>query len=66
MNTIKTHNHAVYRKLGVSGRDDAVARGRELGIIFLYGRSFSHRGEHPYRMRRPHFSGWIPRFPVEG
>jgi LuxR family maltose regulon positive regulatory protein len=36
-NTIKTHNRAVYRKLGVSGRDDAVARGRELGIIFLYG-----------------------------
>jgi LuxR family maltose regulon positive regulatory protein len=27
-NTIKTHTRAIYRKLGVSTRDDAVARGR--------------------------------------
>jgi LuxR family maltose regulon positive regulatory protein len=31
-NTIKTHTRALYRKLGVSDRQDAVARARELGI----------------------------------
>lgn len=34
-NTIKTHTRAVYRKLGVSGRDEAVARGRELGTFLM-------------------------------
>ncbi len=32
-NTIKTHVRAVYRKLGVSNRHDAIARGRESGIL---------------------------------
>ena len=32
-NTIKTHARTLYRKLGVSDRKEAVARGRELGEI---------------------------------
>ncbi len=32
-NTIKTHTRTIYRKLHVSDRQDAVARGRELGLI---------------------------------
>jgi LuxR family maltose regulon positive regulatory protein len=32
-NTVKTHAKAVYMKLGVSGRREAVERGRELGLI---------------------------------
>lgn len=32
-NTVKTHTRAVYRKLGVSSRADAVARGRLLGLL---------------------------------
>jgi LuxR family transcriptional regulator, maltose regulon positive regulatory protein len=32
-NTVKTHTQAVYRKLGVSDRKDAVARGRDLGLL---------------------------------
>jgi LuxR family transcriptional regulator, maltose regulon positive regulatory protein len=32
-NTIKTHTRALYRKLQVSDRHEAVARGRELGLI---------------------------------
>ncbi len=32
-NTIKTHTRAIYRKLGVRARGDAVARGRELGMF---------------------------------
>ena len=32
-NTIKTHTRALYRKLGASDRQDAVAKGRELGIM---------------------------------
>jgi LuxR family transcriptional regulator, maltose regulon positive regulatory protein len=32
-NTIKTHTRTLYRKLEVSDRQDAVARGRELGLI---------------------------------
>jgi LuxR family maltose regulon positive regulatory protein len=31
-NTIKTHTQAIYRKLGVSSRHDAVAQGKRLGI----------------------------------
>ena len=33
MNTIKSHTRAIYRKLGVSSREDAIQRGRALGII---------------------------------
>ena len=33
MNTVKTHTPAIYRKLGVSTREDAVQRGRALGIL---------------------------------
>lgn len=32
-NTVKTHTQAIYRKLGVSGRQDAVAKAHEFGII---------------------------------
>jgi LuxR family transcriptional regulator, maltose regulon positive regulatory protein len=32
-NTIKTHTRTLYRKLDVSDRQDAVARGHELGLI---------------------------------
>jgi LuxR family maltose regulon positive regulatory protein len=32
-NTIKTHTRTLYRKLDVSDRREAVARGRELGLI---------------------------------
>jgi LuxR family maltose regulon positive regulatory protein len=33
INTVKSHLKAVYRKLGVVGRRDAVLRGRELELI---------------------------------
>ena len=32
-NTVKTQAHAVYRKLGVSSRSEAVARAREIGLV---------------------------------
>ncbi len=32
-NTIKTHVSAIYRKLGVSSRQDAVARGHDIGTL---------------------------------
>ena len=32
-NTIKTHAKAIYRKLDVSTRDDAIARGHDIGIL---------------------------------
>ena len=32
-NTVKTHAQAIYRKLGVSSRQDAVLRGREAGVL---------------------------------
>jgi LuxR family maltose regulon positive regulatory protein len=32
-NTIKTHTRALYAKLGVGTREEAVRRGRELGLI---------------------------------
>jgi LuxR family maltose regulon positive regulatory protein len=31
-NTVKTHTQAIYRKLGVSTRHDAVTRGKQLGL----------------------------------
>ena len=31
--TVKTHTKRIYRKLGVSSRRDAVARGRDLGLL---------------------------------
>jgi ATP/maltotriose-dependent transcriptional regulator MalT len=31
-NTVKTHTQAIYRKLGVTSRHDAVARGKRLGL----------------------------------
>jgi LuxR family maltose regulon positive regulatory protein len=33
VNTVKTHQRTIYRKLAVRGRRDAVRRGRELGLI---------------------------------
>jgi LuxR family maltose regulon positive regulatory protein len=32
-NTIHTHTRSIYRKLGVSSRNEAIRRGRELGIL---------------------------------
>jgi LuxR family maltose regulon positive regulatory protein len=32
-NTIKTHTRSIYRKLGATTRDEAVSRGRELGLL---------------------------------
>jgi len=32
-NTVKTHTQAIYRKLGVSDRQDALAKARELGLV---------------------------------
>jgi LuxR family transcriptional regulator, maltose regulon positive regulatory protein len=32
-NTIKTHTRALYRKLGVSDRQEAIAKARELGLL---------------------------------
>ena len=32
-NTVKTHSRSIYRKLSVSSREEAVERGRELGLI---------------------------------
>ena len=32
-NTIKTHTRALYAKLGVGTRGEAVSRGRELGLL---------------------------------
>jgi LuxR family maltose regulon positive regulatory protein len=33
LNTVKTHQRAVYRKLGVENRSAAVSRARELGLL---------------------------------
>jgi LuxR family maltose regulon positive regulatory protein len=33
LNTVKSHTRSIFRKLGVSGREQAVARGRELELI---------------------------------
>jgi LuxR family maltose regulon positive regulatory protein len=32
-NTIKTHSRSIYRKLGAASREEAVVRGRELGLL---------------------------------
>jgi LuxR family transcriptional regulator, maltose regulon positive regulatory protein len=32
-NTVKTHTRAVYRKLGVSTRQEATARADEIGVL---------------------------------
>jgi LuxR family maltose regulon positive regulatory protein len=33
LNTVKTHSRSIYRKLGAGSREEAVARGRELGLL---------------------------------
>jgi len=33
LNTVKSHTRAIYRKLGISNRHDAIRRGRELAIL---------------------------------
>ena len=33
LNTVKSHLKAIYRKLGVESRDEAVRRGRQLGLL---------------------------------
>ena len=40
-NTIKTHAQAIYRKLGVSTRHDAVERGRQVGRLLPGGAQIS-------------------------
>jgi LuxR family maltose regulon positive regulatory protein len=42
INTVKTHLRSAYRKLGVSSRREAIARGRRLGL--LLGPSLGARG----------------------
>ena len=32
-NTVKSHTRSIFRKLGVSSRDEAIARARELELI---------------------------------
>jgi LuxR family maltose regulon positive regulatory protein len=39
VNTVKTHQRAIYRKLGVSNRRSAVMRARELNILIQAERS---------------------------
>lgn len=36
-NTIKTHTRALYAKLGVASREEAVLRGRDLGLLVAVG-----------------------------
>jgi LuxR family transcriptional regulator, maltose regulon positive regulatory protein len=38
-NTVKTHTQAIYRKLGVSTRHDAVEQARRLGLLAAAGRA---------------------------
>jgi len=56
-NTVKTHVRAIYRKLGVSSRSDAVARGRQLDYL--------SRGELPslscWALRGSPFAGSSPK-----
>jgi LuxR family transcriptional regulator, maltose regulon positive regulatory protein len=33
LNTVKTHARSIYRKLDASSREQAVERGRELGLL---------------------------------
>ena len=33
LNTVKTHNRELYRKLGTTSRAEAVARGEALGLL---------------------------------
>jgi LuxR family maltose regulon positive regulatory protein len=33
LNTVKTHSRSIYRKLGAGSREEAVQRGRELGLL---------------------------------
>ena len=33
LNTVKSHTRSIFRKLGVSGREQAVARARQLELI---------------------------------
>ena len=33
LNTVKTHARSIYRKLDASSREEAVERGRELGLL---------------------------------
>jgi len=44
-NTVKTHLRSAYRKLGASGRRDAVARARALGLLAGHGRPAPQRQE---------------------
>ena len=45
-NTVKTHTQAIYRKLGVSTREDAVVRGLDRGILTAPIRNRRANGSH--------------------
>ena len=33
LNTVKTHTRSIFRKLGVTTRDEAVQRARQIGLL---------------------------------
>jgi LuxR family maltose regulon positive regulatory protein len=45
-NTVKTHTQAIYRKLGVSNREDAIIRGLDRGILTAPMRNRHPNGPH--------------------
>jgi DNA-binding NarL/FixJ family response regulator len=57
VNTVKSHTQAIYRKLGAADRDDAVRRGKALGILLALAGScsttFSLRGAVLVTLRSP-------------
>jgi len=52
-NTVKTHVQAIYRKLGVTSRDEAVVAARALGLIESVPDLGVGRPLHPVRVDRP-------------
>jgi LuxR family maltose regulon positive regulatory protein len=46
VNTVRTHNRSLYRKLGVSSRAEAVERARAIGLIDSGGAVTEH-GDRP-------------------
>jgi hypothetical protein len=50
--TLKSHTRAIYRKLGVTSRPDAIQRGQDLGIL-LSGTAESVASDHTAGRRAP-------------